>query len=173
MTSHSSPKRRICLQACLISLPRHICQYLMTHFIHFQEEIGLIPRICKVLSWSLHFCFLTAANKNPKSFRSKIISADLPLSFYPVQPSQHSNLYVFFIFRGCSGTLIRTHHWTLHSGLKSGNLDYFKSSVKCPLSNKPPPSNTPPPLFRGRKLKSPPPPLRSPNYSSLINDRLY
>ena len=53
---------------------------------------------------------------------------------------------------------------------------YRKSSIKPPSQISPLPLIRPPPLFRGRKLISPPSlltPLPSPIYSSLINDRLY
>ena len=61
-------------------------------------------------------------------------------------------------------------------------LFYINSTVNPllspPLANKPPPSNKPAPLFQGKKVNKPhlsikPPPLPSPIYSSLINDRLY
>ena len=61
---------------------------------------------------------------------------------------------------------------------KKGNCSYYrKSSIKPPLSNKPPSSNSPPP-FQGKKVNKPPSifssdPLPSPNYSTLINERLY
>ena len=74
---------------------------------------------------------------------------------------------------------------SLRGGSKTGPGRRRKSSLQLtenlyqsPLSNKPPPSNKPP-LFRGRKLISPLPhspsikhPLPTPNYSSLINERL-
>lgn len=51
---------------------------------------------------------------------------------------------------------------------------YRKSSIKPPthLSKKPPPSKKPTPFFRGKKLISPPL-YPSPNYISLIDERLY
>ena len=53
---------------------------------------------------------------------------------------------------------------------------YRKFYIKAPLSNNPPPSNKSLP-FQGKKVNKPQPsikhPLPTPNYSSLINDRLY
>ena len=52
---------------------------------------------------------------------------------------------------------------------------YRKCSVRHPLSNKPPPSDNPP-FFQGKKVNKPPSllgPPPTPNYSPLINDRLY
>ena len=52
---------------------------------------------------------------------------------------------------------------------------YRKCSIRHPLSNKPPPSNNPP-FFQGKKVNKPPSllgPPPTPNYSPLINDRLY
>ena len=61
------------------------------------------------------------------------------------------------------------------SNWKLSSTIYRKSSIKSPFSNKPPPSNKPP-VLKGRKLItrfSIRPHLPTPNYSSLINDRLH
>ena len=65
-----------------------------------------------------------------------------------------------------SATIIRTNEDGKYIMLNT----YRKSSIKPPLSNKPPSSNRlPPPPFQEKNINKPLPSL---NYSSLVNDRL-